>query len=201
MPLPIITNTVRVVYEGRLEQGTNWANIIHCRHPSGAPSGADIAALLVELDRLYTGASYGGGATFWSGAATNGAVLDTITITPLDGTSASTVATVGQAGANTADPLPAGTALVLTHRTNLRGRSFRGRTYIAGWGEDMNTATGNPDQTAITLFVSQWTQFRAALSPINWEFVVASYLTSQATPVVGTTADARWDSQRRRNPR
>lgn len=199
MPLPIIANTVRVAIEGKLEQGTAWANIIHCRNTTGAPSLASISTLLDEVDKLYTGPSYGGGATFWSGSTTNGCVLDTISGTVLDGVTATVVKTVNQAGANTADPLPAGVALVITHRTGTRGRRFRGRTYIGGLGEDFNTATGFPDATAIGLYVSQWTQFRTALAAINWEFVVASYVASVATSVVSSTADARWDSQRRRN--
>lgn len=200
MPLPVIANTVRASVEGRTEQGTNWANVLHYRHIGGAPSPTDIAALIAEIDKLYTGPSYGAGATFWSGVAVNGAVLDNIKVTPLDGTSATTVSNVNQAGSDTADPLPAGASLVLTHRTALRGRRNRGRTYIAGLGEGFNVASGNPDSTSITNFLSQWSQHRTAIAAISWELVVASYITPAAQTVLSTGAVARWRSQRRRNP-
>lgn len=200
MPLPVIANTVRCSVEGRTEQGTNWANVLHFLHSGGAPTAGDIANLITEVDKLYTGPSYGGGATFWSGVAVNGAVLDNIKVTPLDGSSATVVSNVNQAGADTADPLPAGAALVLTHRTSLRGRSRRGRTYIAGLGEGFNVASGNPDSASISNFLSQWSQFRTALAGINWSFVVASYLHADTAAVASTGAQARWRSQRRRNP-
>lgn len=200
MALPIIANTVRVAVEGRTEQGTQWANILHFRHVGGAPSAGDIANLITEVDKLYTGPSYGGGATFWSGVAVNGAVLDNIKVTPLDGVSATTVSNVNQAGADAADPLPAGAALVLTHRTGLRGRNHRGRTYIAALGEGFNVASGNPDAASVSNYLSQWSQLRTALAAVQWEFVVASYKDSAATAVVSTGAQTRWRSQRRRNP-
>lgn len=52
-----------------------------------------------------------------------------------------TGATAAGSGA-ASDALPPGLAICLTLRTAGSGKSFRGRTYISGWNEAQNTASG-----------------------------------------------------------
>jgi hypothetical protein len=51
-------------------------------------------------------------------------------------------ATVNSAGTDTDDLLPRGNALVVTSRTALAGRSFRGRTYVPGFSDVATESTG-----------------------------------------------------------
>jgi hypothetical protein len=113
------------------------------------------------------------------------------------------------AGTGTADPLPTQLAGVVTLRTALAGKSYRGRVYIAGADEDQSDSTGRIDaayNTAIDAFITGVAADMATegitlavLSrprtappfPVAWGGAV--------TPVTSiTTRDTSWDTQRRR---
>jgi hypothetical protein len=88
--------------------------------------------------------------------------------------------------------------LCMTLRTALRGRSHRGRIYLGGFTEALNTTGGivaAADLTGITL---QMEGFRADLSTVSWQWVVASYLLSTSSPVISITSNNKWDVQRGR---
>lgn len=77
-------------------------------------------------------------------------------------------------GTQSGDMLPVQTALVLTHRTALRGRSYRGRTYVAGLGEDKFLG-GMYDGPTVATIVTKCGQFFTQAQTLGWEPVVASY--------------------------
>lgn len=56
---------------------------------------------------------------------------------------------VGVAGSAASNLLPLASSLVVTLRTALAGRSYRGRVYLPGATEANNSATGNADTLAI----------------------------------------------------
>ena len=101
--------------------------------------------------------------------------------------------------------LPGSVAFVVTHRTSLIGRSWRGRTYVPGLPD--SAVTGNEVAGAFAGSVAAaFNQLRADTAPIGSTFSVISYQTGGAPRPAGahqaiTVSEARdltVDSQRRR---
>lgn len=121
-------------------------------------------------------------------------------------------------GLSVSPAMPGNVALVVKHTTGLTGRNRRGRTYVAGMGE--NTVGGNNvDTTFRDAVVTTFGELRDRLIAAGYVHVVASFydgthLETQPdgqvlrrptprdaallTPVEGYVADAFVDSQRRR---
>lgn len=107
-------------------------------------------------------------------------------------------------GLNLQEGVPGSVALCVTFRTAGRGRSSRGRNYVAGLTE--NVLQGNNwTQTITDSVVSAYFALQPAVSVEGWEHVVYSQFTSntlrpvgQAAAVTSVTADTRVDSMRRR---
>lgn len=105
------------------------------------------------------------------------------------------------------DPLPSNVAYCVTFLTSARGRSFRGRNYVAGFGDGQ--FTGNIITSGVrTALLAFYTELLAATEALGWSMVVVSRFTAGAprvtgvtTPITGfTTFDTVADSQRRRLP-
>jgi hypothetical protein len=94
--------------------------------------------------------------------------------------------------------LPPQVCLVVSLRTNLRGRSYRGRVYQGPWTASNNVAPGVPAAAAVLDVQEQWQAHLAALAGSGVSLVVASYLHATATDVAAVSVDSRWDTQRRR---
>lgn len=207
MPLPIIANTLRVACSGPTASGTTWANVLHFRKVSGAIDEAARVALRDALVTLY-GVGYGVGARGLLNWAPSGTRLTLVVMTLLDGQAASVQYTVNVGGQGTTDPLPAEVAFVLSLRTALRGRRNRGRLYVPQQAEETNDSAGRPNATITAEYPSAANAFRSSLTPLNWEWVVASYgkydgpvekrWNAYATPITNISADGYWDTQRRR---
>lgn len=90
-------------------------------------------------------------------------------------------------GTQSGDMLPIQSALVLTHRTLNRGRSYRGRTYVAGLGED-KFDSGVYAPATVAAVVTICGNFFTQAQTLGWEPVVASYYTDGAprSTAVGT---------------
>lgn len=102
--------------------------------------------------------------------------------------------------------LPGGTALVVSWRTALRGRSFRGRSYVSMLPQSA-LAQGRFTTAYLTLMTTSFEQLPLDIAAQGWELVVVSKFTAGAprvtgvtTPVTGFSIDNDPDSQRRRNP-
>lgn len=111
----------------------------------------------------------------------------------------------GVAGSGAGDLLPPQVALCITERTAFAGRSFRGRVYLPGFNEAVNTATGVVQATATS--VAFVTAIKSALIANALDLGVISRPAPDATPPragminVVTSIVARdtvWDTQRRR---
>lgn len=100
-------------------------------------------------------------------------------------------------GANT--PLPYQVAAVVSWRTGVAGKSFRGRSYIAGWNEAGNSATGRIDAAVVTDLKDAAENLVAALQAVDTPLVIYSRKLDVATPVTSVQVDNRWDIQRRRD--
>lgn len=110
-------------------------------------------------------------------------------------------------GTNVSPSLPNNCALVLTKRTLLRGRSFRGRVYQPGMieGQVTNSAVSS---AYVTNFLNAYNSIKTvATATTTWDMVVVSrkqagawLSVGEAHPVTGFTSDGNIDSQRRRLP-
>lgn len=102
---------------------------------------------------------------------------------------------------------PNNVSYTVSFLTSARGRSFRGRNYIAGLPVD--AVSGNTvDSDFRTGLLAYYTGLRAEMSELGWQMVVVSRYANHAPRVAGvttpidsfTTFDATVDSQRRRLP-
>lgn len=112
------------------------------------------------------------------------------------------------AGSTTGTSVANNVSYVLSLRTALAGRSFRGRNYVPGLSESVTTHN-HIDAGERTALLDAYETLRAGVAePDGWEMVVVSRfhdnaprVTGLATPVVAiTTFDDVLDSQRRRLP-
>ena len=136
------------------------------------------------------------------------AELEVIDVVPKTG--ATVISTYTRvAGANTSgDMLPPQDAMVVSWRTGLAGRSFRGRTYLVGLDET-NQNHGRIASGMMTLIAAFVTQMLAVFGPsgsnTDWQFVVISRFNAKVkratpigTPVTDATTSDILRSQRRR---
>lgn len=110
-----------------------------------------------------------------------------------------------QAGAVTGSAYPAGTCICCTLRTELRGRSFRGRSYISGLPVTVRQDDGNATIAFIGNLVNALIALRTVITGLGALWVVVSKYTNHvarasglATEIVAVAADNAFDSQRRR---
>lgn len=103
--------------------------------------------------------------------------------------------------------MPNNVALVITKRTDQRGRSYRGRIYHFGWTEEQNTINV-VSPTIVNAVLAAYNELKAFPSGTHtWNLsVVSRYQNGNwlvegiATPVTQLTTDGSIDSQRRRLP-
>jgi len=120
------------------------------------------------------------------------------------------------AGGASLDVLPLSTAACVTIRTALAGKSFRGRTYISGFGEEANDASGRILAAANDAAANLIAQINQNLAPAGFTLAVLSR-PADAKTIPEKTIPARvgqgnamtsalvrntkWESQRRRTGR
>jgi hypothetical protein len=115
--------------------------------------------------------------------------------------------TVNEAGTVTGDSMPASVAQVVTFSGGIRGRAFRGRTYVPGMGEA--SALGNEtNPTYVGALAVAYGQFYAQLAVFSMQHVIVSRVDEGVprTPPITTNVatyivTARVDTQRRRLPK
>ena len=102
--------------------------------------------------------------------------------------------------------MPNNVALVISFATILTGRSFRGRSYMAGLRELDVTGNNIPIATAAGL-VANYFDLEVVLGLANIDMVVASFVSGGvpraegiATRIDSVSANTRVDTQRRRLP-
>jgi hypothetical protein len=196
MPLPTIPLTARVALRGHTSEGHKFVNVLHFRRNDVLTDTGARAVIGPALVTLIQTAVTGGNS--WTASVPASAGWDDWTYTPLDSAGATVVTALGIAGGSAVVQLPAEVALVVTLRTAIRGRSYRGRVYTGPWTSDQNTTNGRPLQASVNNMAARWERLRTSLVGSGVALVVASYLHSTAADVIGCTADNRWDSQRRR---
>lgn len=111
------------------------------------------------------------------------------------------------AGAASGPPVPNNAALVITHRTANRGRSYRGRTYVAGISKSIMFGS-YLTQSAVDDVAAAFNTLRTTMEDDSIPFTIVSRRHNNAPRVEGidtvvTLSLARdnvLDSQRRRTP-
>lgn len=111
-------------------------------------------------------------------------------------------------GTNPGSSLPNNCALVITKRTAMRGRSFRGRIFHPGLLETSVTANTVNSSTVANLILYYSELLEVVLTEETWRMGVLSRYADNApraeavfTPVTSLDSDGVVDSQRRRLPR
>jgi len=114
----------------------------------------------------------------------------------------------GGTGDITGEALPNNVSLVVTHYTGIRGRAFRGRTYLGGFGETQ-IANGEFASGLLTLANAAMAYLKTDAVGLGWTFGVHSAQLDGAqrnpqivTPITSSSVRSLISgSQRKRNPR
>lgn len=166
-----------IVIEGALSIRVIWLlsgallgeNVLHANIGAGA-----------VVDQAMANTIAGHAGTAHSGSGLNALQPTTITLDRVDIRDVRTPnqpllsGNVGSAGTSAAELLPRGNALVVTARTALAGKSFRGRTYVPGLDETTSGADGRATAAATTATVDFLDQFNTAMTGSGWPLGVAS---------------------------
>jgi hypothetical protein len=158
-PLPVIPDTFRVAFNWKA--GTQTAvNVMHFRAATSGVAPTDVATSISTVSA--------------------GAFIDSLDVTPLDGSSAAVLFPLGNVapfvGHQPGDMVP-NVAVIAKYTTGLRGRDNRGRSFLPfiGEGAITNGFLLGPSQAAME---TAWRNFEAALTtavPVPLHHVVASY--------------------------
>lgn len=206
MPLPIISNTLRLTVRGTLSGGQLWTNTWHAQKiPASAWTSTDIASFHLIFKQIYVGPAVGGGTPHIPAMVSPAQITDVV-YTILDGSTASSVLSTILVGSTGGDSMPPQTAMVVTIRTAFRGRANRGRVYLPATAESDNTTNGVISSTQVTNRVNQIIGVQAALVAAGYTLGVGSYGPYKPPstevphfhPATSFTMDGKWDTQRRR---
>jgi len=189
VPLPIIANVYRVAVRTRLEDVEDCINVTHWLD-ANPPSTALALAELIRDE--------------WTAFLTAYASQDLtgvdVTATPLDGSATAATVVMEATGNGGVTTVSHQCALVLSHQTAKRGRSFRGRTYLPGVPVSTLESTDHSKWTATKAdgTAAQYDTLVAELLANEWNFVVASYTNETAEIVTNTIGRRDVFTQRRR---
>lgn len=187
-PLPVIDNVSRVTF--------NWgptpkcANVMHFHQD------------VINENGLFTSINAHVTSDMWK-LLPSFQVCSSLTITPLDGTSATSIfptdGTAKWKGSATGDCIPA-SAYCVSLKTIERGRSARGRVFVGPLAETMNF-NGMLSASDQATSATAWNAFAAAMITASSPWVVASYKNRTALTVINCSIRNAAATQRRRQSR
>ena len=194
IPLP---NGISLCFDF-VSAGQNWQFCLNLRKSAGAPTTTD-------LQTVGTAAH-----TWWTNSLKPDMTINTrlneCKVTDMTAQGAPQhIETINQAGTSAADEIGLNSALVVSGRTEKRGRSYRGRAYISGMNVDgMNDAVNVAASTA-TAFGTIFAGLQSALKTLGFDVVIASRQhngtptnPAELNEVIAWVVDTKLDSQRRR---
>lgn len=200
MPTVYTPGTIKVAINYQLN-GQPVANVIHVRkNPVSAVTAADVQDAATTVSNWVVASL--------QAQQSSGMLLLNVTATDVSqagGPQFITVTGTPEYGAQTGEVLPNNVAFVISFRTGLSGRSFRGRVYNAGLTADQ--VNGNQVTTAVAdAFVGIYEQLAVDLADHDLEHVVLSTIadgvpraTGLATPITSYIyVDLVVDTQRKR---
>lgn len=194
MPAIVVPNGALGVISGT-NLGQPWANVIGLRMPDNTLIDQSVADDVASRIRSAYASINGSLSTNWT---MNAFVLQDLRTSSSPSWDAAFSAVVGIAGDNA---MPSNFAITASHRTGLRGKSFNGRTYLCGWTEAANDATGKIATGYRTQVETMFDDMRTNLALVAggaWEHAVVSRTLLVATPVTTSVVDQHWDHQDRR---
>lgn len=178
--------------------GQNWQFCITVRKTAGAPSVSDLATLAAA------------GVSWWN-ATLKSLIYTATTLNQVVATDLTTqggpqdIDVVGTPGTATGGIIPVGTPIVVSFRTALRGRSYRGRAYVTGTSSSNLVDSANVSSTITSGLGAAFATLGGTLSTAGMPHVVASKqhngaVTNPAATnaVITYVVDGKLDSQRRR---
>lgn len=205
MPVnPIVPDTYEIRVHFARSDGEEMVNTVYA-DAGGAPLDSTInAALLAVVEAAWD--------DNLMPLMSNTVTMDKVTITDLNTLSGPQfINSVSHVGALSDNPIPNQVAAVVTWRTNTRGRSFRGRTYLGGFTE-AHSAGSAPDGTLWSAIADWASDLNTGLTTATHPLMVVSRyhqvvpgvpptvprVTNIATSVEGLSVDLAWKTQRRR---
>lgn len=206
--MAIPANVAKLVFQGELGSGFDFWNIVIHGQMLEAPSHAALQTLAEQGLLSWNSKMLGAGI---NGHFGNSTTFDKCTATALDVTNhALDIAEATQPGASPhgsgGPPLPSEVALVVSLVTGLPGRSYRGRSYLAGIaqtdaGDDGRVSIGSPlifANAFLALLQDIDTSYDAAFPAVGFTPGVLSVVKGVCTPIVSTRVGNVFDVQRRR---
>lgn len=186
-PLPVIANVYRCALNWS-SVGQHAENVIHLRLSAGNASQVMLGLNDAMSENLWA-------------PVTSNARIDTVSITPLDGSTPTETFTTSGApwGGGTSGSWSPATAGIVSLATSLRGRSYRGRIYMPFIADTAND-DGVMASGSLAIARDAWPLFQAALTG-GVEHVVASYKHATAQLVTIYTVKAGLGTVRRRQTR
>jgi hypothetical protein len=194
-----------VVSVKQLAAGEDIYNVLHFVNSGGVPwNSGDLVTLATQVMAAWQDNLQVLMGTAWA--------IVSVTATDISGPGgAQGIANpVGPGAGGSASPLlPLQVALVATLRTGRVGRAYRGRTYLGGWTESESDGPVVDPSIFPTVqgAIASWSGQLLAIRVGIWG-VMSTQLggvprpVNVITPIVAVDVrDARWDTQRRRQPR
>lgn len=194
MPPVIINSTYSIILVWTLS-GADWAlNNLHAQLPGGSSVDQALAdAWATDLNALHDSSGL---------AALQPATVNLARVQLRDLRTANQPlreAIVNSPGTGAGDLLVRAAAVNVTLRTNLAGRSFRGRSYVPGFNEAQNGADGTIAPAASAAADAFITAIRTAATARGHTLAVASRKLGTSQPITDQVVrDNVWDVQRRR---
>jgi hypothetical protein len=188
MPLPVIADVYRCAIEYSIG-GAPCANVIHVHK-----SVSDASTVGNDVFTAWTGTS--GPANRQS----NIVAYVRGVCTPLDGTSAPFIQDLSShAGIHAGGPVAVQACLLTTVETGTRGRSNRGRIYLAGAiASDLDSSAAFWTPAAVIAWTAVWGNFTSALGTSSITLGVASYKNSTFVNQTSMRVNAYLGTQRGR---
>lgn len=187
-PLPAISDAYRVAIRWGHTNGQFAINVMHIRKV-----GSTSAAVAASLDANVT-------AGMW-GQIVNAASANLLTVTKLDGSSATYQLAVSGAKwtgtAGVVDFVPQACEIV-SLRTGLRGRSYRGRLFLPFIGE---SAMSNGSIVGFAATQTAWNTWLAAMIAAASFPAVGSYKVPTLTDITSVIVESLAATQRKRQSR
>jgi hypothetical protein len=187
-PLPIIADIFRVTLNWEDTGAGKAHNVLHFSAPGKTESD-----VFTTIDAHVT-------QQMWDWAATT-EVVESVSVLPLDGSSATTVHLTGSpakwTGGGTGQPLPQVCGIIKLE-TGLRGPANRGRVFIPHVGEGETAVGALSDITTVS---TAWVAFANAMATAGVALGVASYKNVDWHQAINVGGGSRTATQRRRQHR
>lgn len=183
----LIPNTIQVRLIWSLPNGKTVYNVMH-----GSVAGG-FAATSTVAEAIFAAVKASAGWTAWRARLNTGVSLTGVDLRDMRTANQPLAASTGAAAAGTGvgTALPPGDALVVTLRTALAGRGFRGRVYLPGLDSTALAAGGVAAAGTVTDATSFVTAVQTALTGQSVTLAIAQPARQQYTGNTGAVHAAR----------